>query len=102
MNRLRERITQIRMTDQGCMLRAYGRDIVDAINRSRARSTPSSPRSPIRYAQQPDRNRSRARRARSRRIKYWLYALIRLNFDLVTGFSVVPLQLFSIIGMFVS
>ena len=31
MNRLRERITHIRMTDQGCMLRAYSRDIVDAI-----------------------------------------------------------------------
>ena len=32
MNRLRERITRIRMTDQGCMLRAYSRDIIDAIN----------------------------------------------------------------------
>src|SRR5438105_9006280 len=32
MNRLRERITKIRMTDQGCMLRAYSRDIVVAIN----------------------------------------------------------------------
>jgi undecaprenyl-phosphate 4-deoxy-4-formamido-L-arabinose transferase len=28
--------------------------------------------------------------------------LIRLNFDLITGFSVVPLQLFSMIGMAVS
>jgi len=32
MNRLRERITRIKMTDQGCMLRAYSRDIIDAIN----------------------------------------------------------------------
>ena len=32
MNRLRERITHIQMTDQGCMLRAYSRDIVDAID----------------------------------------------------------------------
>jgi undecaprenyl-phosphate 4-deoxy-4-formamido-L-arabinose transferase len=31
-----------------------------------------------------------------------LYSLIRLNFDLITGFSVVPLQLFSMIGMAVS
>src|SRR5512144_3441540 len=31
MNRLREKITRIRMTDQGCMLRAYSRDIVDAV-----------------------------------------------------------------------
>jgi undecaprenyl-phosphate 4-deoxy-4-formamido-L-arabinose transferase len=34
--------------------------------------------------------------------KYSLYKLIRLNFDLVTGFSLVPLQLFSLIGMFVA
>nr|MDA8108633.1 glycosyltransferase family 2 protein [Betaproteobacteria bacterium] len=34
MNAFRERITDIRMTDQGCMLRAYGRNVVDAINRS--------------------------------------------------------------------
>src|SRR5882762_1664887 len=32
MNALRERITRIRMTDQGCMLRAYSHDIVAAIN----------------------------------------------------------------------
>src|SRR5512135_2534035 len=31
MNRLREKITRIKMTDQGCMLRAYNRHIVDAI-----------------------------------------------------------------------
>ena len=31
--------------------------------------------------------------------KYSMYSLIRLNFDLITGFSVVPLQLFSMAGM---
>jgi len=31
--------------------------------------------------------------------KYPLYKLIRLNFDLVTGFSLVPLQLFSLVGI---
>ena len=31
--------------------------------------------------------------------KYSLYSLIRLNFDLITGFSVVPLQWFSMIGV---
>src|SRR5207342_3663253 len=33
---------------------------------------------------------------------YPLYKLIRLNFDLITGFSLVPLQLFSMFGMLVS
>jgi undecaprenyl-phosphate 4-deoxy-4-formamido-L-arabinose transferase len=34
--------------------------------------------------------------------KYSLYSLIRLNFDLVTGFSLVPLQMFSMLGMLLS
>ena len=34
--------------------------------------------------------------------KYSLYKLIRLNFDLVTGFSVVPLQWLSFIGVILS
>src|SRR2546429_7981683 len=39
MNRLRERITRIHMSDQGCMLRAYSRPIIDAINACREVST---------------------------------------------------------------
>jgi undecaprenyl-phosphate 4-deoxy-4-formamido-L-arabinose transferase len=34
--------------------------------------------------------------------KYSLYSLIRLNFDLMTGFSVVPLQWFSMAGIAIS
>jgi undecaprenyl-phosphate 4-deoxy-4-formamido-L-arabinose transferase len=34
--------------------------------------------------------------------KYRLYDLIRLNFDLMTGFSVVPLQMFTLFGMTVA
>ena len=34
--------------------------------------------------------------------KYSLYSLIRLNFDLMTGFSLVPLQWFSMLGTLVS
>ena len=34
--------------------------------------------------------------------KYSLYSLIRLNFDLVTGFSLAPLQVFSLIGIAIS
>src|SRR5258705_7845978 len=39
MNALRSRITHIHMTDQGCLLRAYSRDIIDAINACREGST---------------------------------------------------------------
>jgi undecaprenyl-phosphate 4-deoxy-4-formamido-L-arabinose transferase len=33
------------------------------------------------------------------RSKYRLYDLVRLNFDLMTGFSVLPLQLFTLFGL---
>ena len=36
------------------------------------------------------------------RTKYSFYRLIRLNFDLMTGFSLAPLQLFSIAGMLIA
>ena len=32
MNRIRERTTRVRITDQGCMLRGYRRSVVDAVN----------------------------------------------------------------------
>ena len=93
MNRMREHMTRIRMTDQGCMLRAYGRDVVDAINLSPRGATPSFRRSPTssRAARPRSRwsTRSAPRATRSTRFT----SLIRLNFDLITGFSVVPLQM---------
>jgi len=101
MNRLRERITHIRMTDQGCMLRAYSRDIVDAVAASREVST-YIPALAYTYARSPTEVVVAHEERAAGESKYSLYKLIRLNFDLVTGFSLVPLQLFSLFGMFVA
>ena len=101
MNRVRERITRIKMTDQGCMLRAYSSDIVRAIASSQEVST-YIPALAYTFAHNP----TEVDVAHEERVagtsKYSLYRLIRLNFDLVTGFSLVPLQLFSMFGMLVS
>jgi undecaprenyl-phosphate 4-deoxy-4-formamido-L-arabinose transferase len=101
MNRLRERITRIRMTDQGCMLRAYGRDIVDAVAASREVST-FIPALAYTFAHRPAEVEVAHEERAAGASKYSLYKLIRLNFDLVTGFSLVPLQLFSMLGMLVA
>ncbi|MBC8023985.1 MAG: glycosyltransferase [Burkholderiales bacterium] len=101
MNRLRERITRIRMTDQGCMLRAYDRPIVDAIRASREVST-FIPALAYSFARNPAEVEVEHEERHAGESKYSLYKLIRLNFDLVTGFSVLPLQLFSLFGIFVS
>src|SRR6185369_5756542 len=101
MNRVRERITRIRMTDQGCMLRAYSRDIVDAVTAAREVST-YIPALAYTFAHSPTEVEVAHEERAAGESKYSLYQLIRLNFDLVTGFSLVPLQLFSIFGMFVA
>jgi len=101
MNLLRERITRIRMTDQGCMLRAYSREIVDAINECREVST-YIPALAYTFAQRPVEIEVDHEERAAGVSKYSLYQLVRLNFDLVTAFSLVPLQLFSLAGMIIS
>ena len=101
MNRLRERITKIRMSDQGCMLRAYSRAIIDAINSCREVST-FIPALAYTFAHHPTEVEVAHEPRAAGTSKYSLYNLIRLNFDLVTGFSVVPLQIFSLFGIGVS
>ena len=101
MNRIRERITRIRMTDQGCMLRAYSRDIVDAIAAAREVST-FIPALAYTFAHRPSEVDVLHEERAAGESKYSMYKLIRLNFDLVTGFSLVPLQLFSVAGMIVA
>ena len=101
MNLVRERITRIRMTDQGCMLRAYSREIVDAINSCREVST-YIPALAYTFAQRPVEIEVEHEERAAGESKYSLYQLIRLNFDLVTAFSLVPLQMFSLAGMLIS
>ncbi len=101
MNWLRERITGIHMTDQGCMLRAYRREIIQAIV-SCHEVTTFIPALAYTFSHRPAevivQHESRA----AGESKYSLYKLIRLNFDLITGFSLVPLQLMSMAGIFLA
>ena len=98
MNHLRERITHIKMTDQGCMLRAYNRHIIDTINRCNEVNT-FIPALAYTFAQNPVEIEVAHEERFAGESKYSLYSLIRLNFDLVTGFSVVPLQWLSFMGI---
>jgi len=98
MNAVRERITRIRMTDQGCMLRAYSREIVAAINSCREVNT-FIPALAYTFAQRPTEIEVAHEERAAGESKYSLYGLVRLNFDLVTAFSVMPLQLFSLSGI---
>jgi len=101
LNFLRERTTRIRMTDQGCMLRAYSRPIVEAINACTEMNT-FIPALAYTFAQNPTEVAVAHAARAAGATKYSLYRLMRLNFDLVTGFSLVPLQLFSLAGFLVA
>ncbi len=101
LNFVRERITGIRMRDQGCMLRAYRRGIVEQIVASGETST-FIPALAMRYAANPTEVEVEHAARTAGTSKYRLYDLVRLNFDLMTGFSVVPLQLFTLFGMLVA
>ena len=99
MNRVRERITRVTMTDQGCMLRAYSRDIVDAMANSREVNT-YIPALAYTYAANPIEIEVGHEERAAGESKYSYYHLQR--HDLITGFSVVPLQMYSILGFLVS
>ena len=101
MNWMRERITKIHMTDQGCMLRAYDRALVDTLNACREVNT-FIPALAYTFAATPTEIEVAHEERHAGESKYSLYKLIRLNFDLVTGFSTVPLQWFSLIGTVLS
>ena len=97
MNGLRERITHIQMTDQGCMLRGYDRALVYTLNACQEVNT-FIPALAYTFAASPTEIEVGHEERFAGESKYSLYRLIRLNFDLVTGFSIVPLQWFSFIG----
>jgi undecaprenyl-phosphate 4-deoxy-4-formamido-L-arabinose transferase len=93
-NFVREKTTNIEMTDQGCMLRAYSRQIVDAIVRSGAINT-FIPALAYSFASNPAEVGVKHEERHAGVSNYSLYSLVRLNFDLITGFSLAPLQVFT-------
>jgi undecaprenyl-phosphate 4-deoxy-4-formamido-L-arabinose transferase len=100
-NAIRARITGIVMSDQGCMLRAYKRHVIDAIVASRESSV-YIPALAYSYAGNPTEIYVEHDNREAGESKYNIYKLLRLNFDLMTGFSLVPLQIFTVFGMLVS
>ena len=100
-NGIRAKITRIRMRDQGCMLRAYRRNIVESIVASGETST-FIPALAYGYSSNPAEVEVEHAARAAGESKYRLYDLIRLNFDLMTGFSVVPLQVFTFFGIVIS
>jgi undecaprenyl-phosphate 4-deoxy-4-formamido-L-arabinose transferase len=101
LNVIRERTTSIHITDQGCMLRAYDRHVVDAINHCPEVNT-FIPALAYLFARDPTEIGVKHEERVAGTSKYSMYRLLRLNFDLMTGFSVVPLQFYSLLGLVIA
>jgi undecaprenyl-phosphate 4-deoxy-4-formamido-L-arabinose transferase len=97
MNRLMRRITGIQVSDYGCMLRAYRRDIVDAILQCRessayvpALANSFSANLAEVVVEHAERNAGES--------KYRVWSLINLYFDLMVSATTAPLRMLSIAG----
>ncbi len=101
LNWIRHATTKIRITDQGCMLRGYSRSIINAINDCNEVNT-FVPALAYTFARHPVEINVAHEERLCGTTKYSFYQLLRLNFDLMTGFSLVPLQVFSMAGLLIS
>lgn len=100
-NWLRYKMTKIHLSDQGCMLRAYRRSLIDLVVTSKE-STLYIPIQAYNLATNPTELVVRHEEREAGKSKYNLYRLLRLNFDLMTGFSLLPLQIFTMLGIVIS
>ncbi len=97
-NKITSKVVGVEMRDYGCMLRAYRREVVEVL---RGCSEVSSfiPALANTFAGSPTEIPVGHDRRTNGRSKYNPFRLIRLNFDLVTGFSLLPIQVVSLAGI---
>jgi undecaprenyl-phosphate 4-deoxy-4-formamido-L-arabinose transferase len=101
-NRMMRRIMSgVEFRDYGCMLRAYSRPVVESLRRCEER-TPFIPALACQFARRiaevPVGHAERAAGVS----KYSLWRLLRLQADLVTGFTSMPLRLATLAGTVIS
>jgi undecaprenyl-phosphate 4-deoxy-4-formamido-L-arabinose transferase len=100
-NRLTSLTVGVKMNDYGCMLRAYRRSVVRQIVDcdERASFIPALANSLAKRTAEIEVQHSDRWSGRS---KYNFLKLLRLSFDLITGFSLLPIQLMSLAGILVA
>jgi undecaprenyl-phosphate 4-deoxy-4-formamido-L-arabinose transferase len=100
-NRVTSRIVGVRMDDYGCMLRAYRRVVVERVLQCQeiSRFVPALANTFAASVAEVDVGHAPRQAGRS---KYGLLRLLRLNFDLMTAFSLLPIQAVSLAGLLVA
>jgi undecaprenyl-phosphate 4-deoxy-4-formamido-L-arabinose transferase len=101
MNKVTSKVVGVEMRDYGCMLRAYRRAVVDVL-RECSEVSSFIPTLANMFAASPAEIAVAHDRRSNGRSKYSPFRLLRLNFDLMTGFSLLPIQIVSLAGIGVS
>lgn len=100
-NRITSLIVGVPMHDYGCMLRAYRRQIIDTIIDcdEKAAFIPALANS---FAKRVTEIEVGHEERASGKSKYNLFKLAQLSLNLLTGFSLVPIQVVSMVGILIS
>ena len=100
-NKITAQLVGAKLRDYGCMLRAYSRDVIDSINLCQESSS-FIPALANTYAKRIIEIEVGHEERKKGVSKYSLFRLLRLNFDLMTGFSLYPIQFISIVGVLIA
>ena len=97
-NVVMSKVTGVKLRDYGCMLRAYRREVIDSINQCHESSSfiPALANLFSRRVAEIPVGHAERERGQS---KYGLIKLLRLNFDLMTGFSNFPIHVIGFTGV---
>jgi undecaprenyl-phosphate 4-deoxy-4-formamido-L-arabinose transferase len=100
-NKITSRLVGAKLRDYGCMLRAYRRSVVDSMNLCQESSS-FIPALANTYAKRIIEIEVAHDERKKGVSKYNLFRLLRLNFDLMTGFSLLPIQFIGILGVVIA
>ncbi len=100
-NLVMSKVTGVKLRDYGCMLRAYRREVIDSINQCQESSSFIPALANLYSRRVAEIPVGHAERTRGQS-KYSLIKLIRLNFDLMTGFSNLPIHAVGVTGVLIA
>jgi undecaprenyl-phosphate 4-deoxy-4-formamido-L-arabinose transferase len=100
-NKVTSTVTGVKLSDYGCMLRAYRREVVRTLCSSKEISTFIPVLADMFAGKVTEVPVAHAERAKGES-KYSFWKLIKLQFDLMTSFSLLPLRATMVIGFFTS
>lgn len=97
-NKITAKLVGVKLRDYGCMLRAYRRNIVDYMNMCPESSSfiPALANTFAKKITEIEVGHEERKKGTS---KYSPFKLFRLNFDLMTNFSLLPIQFISMLGL---